>query len=437
MQYYGSRLSKNISKREPEGYLYCLNVPIARTGRQQYSPSEVGMDGDKAVDVHRTADEVFSKATMASFEGIPVTRDHPSEAVDVNNIAAYSKGHVQNVRRGSGKDSDLLIGDLVIVNEDLINDILNNGLREVSCGYEYSKLVEDGKVYQVDIRGNHVAIVDKGRAGERVAIRDSVNPDLEKQTKSEKGRREGFMSKSIWARMFTSFARDEAVPQEEVAEAVDEIMSGGYKPPEAEEKKGEGMDKKMKDEAMLVKETEKVEEAKDEMQGDLATAVAALAKEVMALKEMIMTKEEPVQDEEKPVEVDPLAELENEIKMDEPMNEGSVTVDPEEIEVEDEEMTEEEVAPSEVTKEAVIAAIQELKPIVAGLPAADRKKASDAMSRALRRAVGMTEKVSANDKQALAKAARKKIAARDGANEQRDRELGRKLMEKHNPHYRK
>ena len=28
MHYYGTRLSDNLSFREPEGYLLCLNVPV-------------------------------------------------------------------------------------------------------------------------------------------------------------------------------------------------------------------------------------------------------------------------------------------------------------------------------------------------------------------------------------------------------------------------
>ena len=43
MQYYGTRLSENISRREPEGYLLCLNVPVARTGVQEYLPEELGL----------------------------------------------------------------------------------------------------------------------------------------------------------------------------------------------------------------------------------------------------------------------------------------------------------------------------------------------------------------------------------------------------------
>ncbi len=43
MHYYGTRLSENISRREPEGYLLCLNVPVARTGTQEYLPEELGL----------------------------------------------------------------------------------------------------------------------------------------------------------------------------------------------------------------------------------------------------------------------------------------------------------------------------------------------------------------------------------------------------------
>ena len=43
MHYYGTRLSENISRREPEGYLLCLNVPVARTGAQDYLPEELGL----------------------------------------------------------------------------------------------------------------------------------------------------------------------------------------------------------------------------------------------------------------------------------------------------------------------------------------------------------------------------------------------------------
>ena len=103
MHYYGTRLSEYISRREPEGYLLCLNVPVARTGSQEYLPEELGMGSRPGlVEVQRPESEVFSPETIASFEGMPVTNDHPPDGVDIGNIRALQKGHAHNVRRGRG-----------------------------------------------------------------------------------------------------------------------------------------------------------------------------------------------------------------------------------------------------------------------------------------------------------------------------------------------
>ena len=146
MQYYGTRLSENISLREPEGYLLCLNVPVARTGTQEYTPAELNLPPGSCegpVPVFRPEDEVFSPETIASFEGMPVTNNHPPEGVTVENIRALQKGHAHNVRRGSGVESDLLLADLIITDPGLIDAILE-GKRGISCGY-IREIQEEGR----------------------------------------------------------------------------------------------------------------------------------------------------------------------------------------------------------------------------------------------------------------------------------------------------
>ena len=179
LTYFGTRLSENISRREPEGYLICLNVPVARTGSQDYLPSELGLEGpdDRLIPVWRPEEEVFSPACVASFEGMPVTDDHPAapDGVTAENIRYLQKGHAHQVRRGSGEDQDLLLADLIITDPTLIEEILA-GKREISCGYTYALCEEDGRYIQREIRGNHVAVVDAGRAGPRVSIQDQ-EPD--------------------------------------------------------------------------------------------------------------------------------------------------------------------------------------------------------------------------------------------------------------------
>lgn len=171
LAYYGDRISPHMTTT-PEGFLICHDVPIARTGEMDYRASELALDGgpDRLVKVYRHQEDVFDPAAVASFEGKEVTSGHPTEDVGPENHAAYSKGHVQNVRRRG----DYLIADLHLKDAALISDVRSGVLREVSCGY-HCRYVPEGDGYrQQDIRGNHVAVVPRGRAGREVAIHDSA-----------------------------------------------------------------------------------------------------------------------------------------------------------------------------------------------------------------------------------------------------------------------
>ena len=167
--YYGTEISPNQIETA-EGFLICKNVPIARTGMQEYTARDLMLDGDpeRMIKVNRYETDVFEPAALASFEGKPVTDGHPPEEVEPANFASYAKGHIQRVRR----EGDFMVADLYINDPILINDVRNGIKREVSCGYicEYTA---DGDGYkQSKIRGNHVAVVLRGRAGHEVAIKD-------------------------------------------------------------------------------------------------------------------------------------------------------------------------------------------------------------------------------------------------------------------------
>lgn len=169
LAYYGTQISPHMTDT-PEGYLICRDVPIARTGEMTYLASELGLEGTGLVRVSRRAEDVFDANALASFEGKDITAGHPAEQMGPVNYAAYSKGHVQNVRRAG----EYVLADLLIKDASLISDIRAGVVREVSCGYQ-CRYVPDGDGYrQEEIRGNHVAIVPKGRAGREVAIKDSA-----------------------------------------------------------------------------------------------------------------------------------------------------------------------------------------------------------------------------------------------------------------------
>lgn len=191
----------------PEGFLLCEAVPIARTGILLYDESElVNEDGPLIeggsgglVTIERNADEVFRPETIASFEGKPVTLAHPEDFVNPSNWRELSMGITQNVRRGDGVESDLMLADLLITDAKAIEDV-RNGLRQVSCGYdaEYEQLAV-GRGRQTNIVGNHVALVERGRCGPRCAIGDSDTMS-KKQKRSFADRiRAAFMSKDAEA----------------------------------------------------------------------------------------------------------------------------------------------------------------------------------------------------------------------------------------------
>ena len=171
-----SKLSENI-RETPEGFLLCLGVPIARTGWQEYGPGETPLEigDDGRVWIHREKDEVFKPQTIASFNAKSVTIKHPAEFVVPENWKELTVGVAQNIRKSDEKDDEgeeMLIADLLITDEMAIG-LVRHGLREVSCGYdaEYEQ-TDDGEGRQFNIVGNHIALVEQGRAGSAYAIKD-------------------------------------------------------------------------------------------------------------------------------------------------------------------------------------------------------------------------------------------------------------------------
>ena len=368
-------------------------MPIARTGKQENSEEELGIKGSGSVDVLRAEDEVFNEITLASFEGKPVTNEHPNEDVTTTNYDIYAKGHISNIRRGKGEDSNKIIADLFINDANLISEI-ENGKREVSCGYDcIYEIDEKGKIYQTDIRGNHLAVVERGRAGHRIRIKDT-------QAKKEGGI--NFMPKpkerSIIARIL-GFAKD-ADPDEvaEIIETVTELQDN-----QAEEKEIT---------TDSIEGAEKTEKAEEDVKSKILTMLEDISTRLTALESR------PQKDEE------------NELnKLEDELSEKDVTVPVEEIDedttdesaAEDEESTEDEAAEDEneepeITKsnDSALELIKAMKPIVANMKdLKERKRATDALVKAARSLQGKPSTKGANGYQKIADAkqsnARKKV----------------------------
>ena len=116
---------------DDNGYLV-TTAKLARIGAMQYLGEEIGKESGKVYDVHVDPNDLFSDATIKSFENMPVTIEHPTEMyVDANNWQELAVGHISNIRKD--ETGEFLIGD-VVVNSPKAIKIIQDGKIEVSCG---------------------------------------------------------------------------------------------------------------------------------------------------------------------------------------------------------------------------------------------------------------------------------------------------------------
>jgi hypothetical protein len=138
---------------------------------------------------HRPSKEVFAPASMKSFEGMAVTDYHPNGIpVDAQNRTELNRGYI--VPGSLRRDNNELIGSIHVTDANLIRAI-RAGRTAVSLGYFQDTIrqdgvaPEDGKPHthvQTNIVGNHVAIVDIGRAGDNARLRaDSITHSIESE----------------------------------------------------------------------------------------------------------------------------------------------------------------------------------------------------------------------------------------------------------------
>ena len=257
IQYYGYTISPNQIETG-EGFLICRNVPISRTGDQEYMGWEIGIPGaggGQIVTVHRPPEEVFSTAALASFEGKPVTNDHPPVLIGPDDVKTYEMGHAQNVRRGDGEWEEYTLADLHIHDRELI-DAVQSGKREISCGYECEYVPNgDGTYTQRNIRGNHVAVVERGRAGKRAAILDS-----DKKKAKEPERKGNMNKKGLFFKLFGQAVKDKS-PEEIEQMAMDAAAALESEKPadgQAEGQKEEPAKETASDEAVIDAIAEKI-----------------------------------------------------------------------------------------------------------------------------------------------------------------------------------
>lgn len=180
-------LDADTARTTVDGYVVA-RAKAARTGIQQYLGYELCMgDAEAVYNVYRPKEAVMDRAFLESFAFKPVTDDHPSEPVTADNWRDLALGLVGDVV----PDGEWIMPSMMLTDSALIRKV-KAGKVEISVGYDAEIKQQDGvtadgvayQFIQIPKRVNHIAIVDKARAGKEASfpviadcVRDAVKQE--------------------------------------------------------------------------------------------------------------------------------------------------------------------------------------------------------------------------------------------------------------------
>lgn len=144
---------------------------VARIGIQEYRDSSGGIRREL-----RLPEEVFDDESLASFSLLPLTNTHPPAMLTADTAKQFTVGSVgQLERQGDYVKAEILVHDAAAIKA------IENGRVQLSNGYicelderqDESLTTKYGRYdfVQRRIRGNHIAVVDNARAGEKARLR--------------------------------------------------------------------------------------------------------------------------------------------------------------------------------------------------------------------------------------------------------------------------
>ena len=166
---------------DDNGRLRVERTPISKANICEYLGKEIpdnerlGLTPNQMYRLLRDPKELEKAAD--TFNSLPVLEDHTPTSADAHPRELTVGATMDNARF----EAPYLTVGMVIFDGPAIQRIQNDQQRELSCCYAYEADMTpgtyDGQPYDgrmVNIRGNHVALVEKGRAGSDVLVNDSA-----------------------------------------------------------------------------------------------------------------------------------------------------------------------------------------------------------------------------------------------------------------------
>lgn len=213
---------KSARTFDSQGFLHVAATPITRAGVRPYYGRELpgweeaGLDASKIYNVFCPPEELEKAAS--TFNGVPLLTDHAPESAEKPQ---------KDLRAGSVGTSPkfvapYLCNDLTVTDAAAIELIETEKKVELSASYAFQPELKtgeyEGEPYEIimrNIQGNHVALVEEGRAGPDVRVADEKPKDL-KGLHMDKEKILGLLSQLV-----AIFKGEEKVADEEAGNVAD------------------------------------------------------------------------------------------------------------------------------------------------------------------------------------------------------------------------
>lgn len=180
LAYDSMQFEESARTIDDNGFLHVTGCAITKEqvapyfGREIPNWQRLGLNPDGIYKLYRPAAEI--KKAVESCNGIPIQLEHHEDLADAP---------AKETRIGStGTDGEFkapyLVNSLHFTDADAIKRIQDGSMRELSLCYRYEPVAKrgtfDGEDYDLvmtNLSCNHVALVEKGRAGHDVFVKDS------------------------------------------------------------------------------------------------------------------------------------------------------------------------------------------------------------------------------------------------------------------------
>ena len=192
LAYDSMQFEESARTIDDNGFLHVTGCAITKEqvapyfGREIPNWQRLGLNPDGIYKLYRPAAEI--KKAVESCNGIPIQLEHHEDLADAP---------AKETRIGStGTDGEFrapyLVNSLHFTDADAIKRIQDGSMRELSLCYRYEPVAkrgtfngEDYDLVMTNLSCNHVALVEKGRAGHDVFVKDSEPEGLKTEGGSE------------------------------------------------------------------------------------------------------------------------------------------------------------------------------------------------------------------------------------------------------------